>query len=248
MQPWMAIDTNTPDKPELIKAAMKAGISQADAFLAVFKFWRWATAHSEDGELPVGIPAIAMAAGIPEQFVAALVDVGWLSVCGGRCSVPEWDRRFSKGAKRLMKAAERQGRFRRGGGGKRSPVTPDRYGGVTEPLRDRQPEEEEAPGKIPASQERGLDKARVPAKRSARSAALRVQRADFGFASMTDAEHAKERESRERRCRLRAERELSQRERRTGEPWTDADVDSLAAQFVEAEVVEAGRKALGRQA
>lgn len=247
MQPWMSIDCNTPEKPELIAAGMRAGISQAEAFLAVFRFWRWATNHSEDGTLPVGVEAIAVAAGIPEPFVQALVDVGWLSVCGGRCTIPAWERRFSKGAKALMKNAERQGRFRRGGGGKRPAVTPGRYDGVTDSLRDRQPEEEEDPKKS-ASQTRGLHKAHVPAKRSARSAALRVQRADFGFVAMTDAEHAKERESRAKRSRLRAERELSRRERRTGEPWTDADVDSLAAQFIEAEVVEAGKKALERQA
>jgi hypothetical protein len=59
---------------------------------------------------------------------------------------------------------------------------------------------------------------------------------------MTDDEHVRAKRARALRCEGRARGFLADRQKRTGEPFAELDVQSLWAQYVEAEVVDCMRR------
>ncbi len=255
MANWIAVDCTILGKPELGVICDATGESIEVAFCRIWRLWCWFTSVSGDGVMRASLGTVARNCTGDLAFWQAVVDAGWLVVDGDTLRLPGWEDRFSKTAKARIMAAERQGRFRRGGGGKAlasarddwakraaDSVTQKRDASVTPPLRDRYLERE-IPTESAVSQSHSClnETGKRKPKPSARQP-LRLQRADFGFEAMTDDEHVRAKRARALRCEGRARGFLADRQKRTGEPFAELDVQSLWAQYVEAEVVDCMRR------
>lgn len=108
---WLKIEKETPEKPEVYRIAEFLGISQADAFLACFRVWRWADSQTEDGTIRTSQAAIDDNAKVP-NFHMALREVGWLNLRTGSVELPNFVRHMGKSAKQRALAADRMLRSR----------------------------------------------------------------------------------------------------------------------------------------
>jgi len=103
----MKVEKDTPEKPEVYRIAEYLGISQADAFLACFRVWRWADGQSEDGIIKASYAAIDDNAKVP-NFHKALSEVGWLNLRTGAVELPNFVRHMGMSAKRRCVDAVRK--------------------------------------------------------------------------------------------------------------------------------------------
>lgn len=110
---WIPVEVSLPGKPEVAKLSVALRKSIDEIVGMLIRFWIWVQAHTADGKLP-GIDAgmIAAAAHLPERFVRALEDVGWLQITEDGCCIPNFDRWLGRGAKRRLQMAERVTRHR----------------------------------------------------------------------------------------------------------------------------------------
>lgn len=104
---WLKVEKDTPEKPEVLAIASILGISQGDAFLACFKWWRWLDSHCVDGNVPsVTSDMVSTIAG-RSGFSDALVQVGWLHARSGSLQVPNFDHHMGQTAKSRASTSKR---------------------------------------------------------------------------------------------------------------------------------------------
>lgn len=129
---WIKVEKDTPDKPEILALAARLGVSQAEAFLACFRAWRWADSHTEDGNVRGVTPALLdTQVGVP-GFAEALLEVGWLHARSGSLQFPNFDRHMSESAKKRALTGKRVSRHR---------VKSCNAGSVTKTLPEKRREE-----------------------------------------------------------------------------------------------------------
>jgi len=106
---WIPVSVDLLSKPEVARLsfALKCSIEHVCGML--LRFWIWAQTHTSDGHLPdLDIRTASAASQVPEEFLAQLQDVGWLEVTTNGLNVPNFERWFSKAAKRRLQDAARK--------------------------------------------------------------------------------------------------------------------------------------------
>ena len=111
--PWIKVETNTPDKPEIRHIAKSCGVTVDAAFMGWFRLWVWLDSETADGHVrlcsPEDCDAIARLPGIGR----ALADAGWLEFSDAGMLVLGWEKHNGAGAKRRAVDAKRQDEHRR---------------------------------------------------------------------------------------------------------------------------------------
>lgn len=110
---WIAIDHDFPEKEEVIAICAKSGASVAETMLALFRLWRWADRHTEDGRLRnVSVTGVTLLCGQSDAFWHAVESVGWIEIDGDDIVVPRFAHRFGESARSRMLGTKRMQRFR----------------------------------------------------------------------------------------------------------------------------------------
>ncbi len=118
---WIKVCKDTPNKRELAIVARRLGCSKAESFYWWFTLYAWADGQTADGFLPhMDHAAVACAAGIPEDFVAALgtEDIAWLYRVDETARQPagmlfsNWGLHNGKSAKKRSQDTQRKSRRR----------------------------------------------------------------------------------------------------------------------------------------
>ena len=109
---WMKVEKDTPEKPEVLGIATRLGVSVGDAFLACFKFWRWADSQTVDGNAPRVTPALLDSICGVTGFADAMREVGWLQVSDMSLVIPNFPRHMGQPAKARALASLRANRHR----------------------------------------------------------------------------------------------------------------------------------------
>lgn len=105
---WIKVESNTPDKPEVIGMADMLGLSPAHVFGGLFMVWRWFDQHTTEGNaLYVTKVTVDRLSGVT-GFAEAMHKVGWLIIDeGGAISLPNFDRHCGDTAKSRALTAKR---------------------------------------------------------------------------------------------------------------------------------------------
>lgn len=109
---WIPFFIATSRKPEIVTLASRLSVIGAQVVGHAVELWCYASEHSVDGFLPLmTVETLAQAIQAPQEFVAGMVEVGWLHEVAGGLQVPnaEW---LTKGGKSRMQAAKRQAKRR----------------------------------------------------------------------------------------------------------------------------------------
>lgn len=109
---WLKIEVSTPFKPEMDAIARECKCSRADAFLAFFKFYSWADATTEDGDIMHLTPEGADERAGLSGFGNALGEAGWMHFHSRGATITHFDRHNGQSAKRRATEAERKRRER----------------------------------------------------------------------------------------------------------------------------------------
>jgi hypothetical protein len=111
---WIPWDKTLTRKPEVGIIAHITGLSRREVAATLMEFWSWVDDHSEDGILVgTSVPILSLIVGdISEQFLRAIVSVGWLLEFDGSVAVPHFDTWIGCSAKRRLKAARKKRRQR----------------------------------------------------------------------------------------------------------------------------------------
>jgi hypothetical protein len=145
---WIKLDTNTIDKPEVIRMARILGMDRYAVFGRLLRFWSWIDAITEDGNV-AGLTREDVDAVVDaDAFASALEAVGWLVIHKSQSgfTVPKFDRHNGKSAKKRALTSERQRRWRNADvDGKAS------TGALPEKRREEKRKEEEKKRTRPAS-------------------------------------------------------------------------------------------------
>lgn len=103
MREWMEIDLDLPERPQFRRIMLLTGESREVVLGRLFRLWRWAARHTDDGAFP-GMTAEALAEllGGDVDFWLSLADkhVGWLEFHDDGVVVPGWKKRFGAAAKK----------------------------------------------------------------------------------------------------------------------------------------------------
>lgn len=112
---WIAINTTTPRKCQVLKLAQLCGISRHEALGIVVEFWTWLASQTqtEDDHVDANVDVIASAIGTQVSYVENLLKVGWLIQNNdGTLQIPNADRWGSAKAKARLKKTRRQTKWR----------------------------------------------------------------------------------------------------------------------------------------
>jgi hypothetical protein len=115
---WLKIESDTPDKPEVLAIAAKLGITQDAAFGLCFRVWRWFDRNTQNGNA-LGVTFLLLNAHIGvANACEALESVGWMTLDsdenGQRISLPNFHRHNGKTAKARALTSKRVNRLREG--------------------------------------------------------------------------------------------------------------------------------------
>jgi hypothetical protein len=104
---WVKVEYTTPEKPEVYAVAHALGITQAEAFHACFRIWRWFDANTTDGYArsvtECDTDAFAGYSGVTQ----ALINEGWMLRVDGGLQIPHFDYHMSESAKKRAQSAKR---------------------------------------------------------------------------------------------------------------------------------------------
>lgn len=110
---WIKVETHLSTKSEILRLALRLGISRHEAVGLCLAFWSWADNETQDGRLvcctPEMLDGILHYPGLAE----ALTEVGWLAVDGGDLVIPNFERHNGQSAKRRAAEAKRQAKRRK---------------------------------------------------------------------------------------------------------------------------------------
>lgn len=110
---WLAIEHDTPMKPETLRIARCLQISPAEAFLLLFRMWTWFDKHTADGiSEHTTIDDLDAMLGC-QGFSTATAAVGWLVIReDAGLEMPFFDSHTSQSAKARQNKARRQDKYR----------------------------------------------------------------------------------------------------------------------------------------
>jgi len=156
--PWIKIEDNTPDKPEVVAMAARLRMKDPDTVTGkLVRLWAWANRNSVDGHQISITRAFIDRLTACKGFAAAMEAVGWLEGKDGLLSFPGFDRHNGDSAKkRASETRKKQGqreRDRRDKSGTNVPHPsgqnpgPEIEGELGERERGR-----EAPGNFPSAE------------------------------------------------------------------------------------------------
>lgn len=113
---WIKVDTNLPDKPEVLRIARRLDISKDSVVGKLIRVWGWFDTNSVDGLVDGVVDADIDAIAYQQGFADALVSVGWLVVDNQaeKVTCPNFERHNGESAKKRALKNERQARWRRG--------------------------------------------------------------------------------------------------------------------------------------
>lgn len=110
---WIPIDVTLPFKPELARLSFLLRRPIDECVGTLVRFWIWCQAHTSDGHLSgMDIAMIAAASHVSKRFLAGMENVGWLEITETGCTIPNFDRWLSRGAKRRLRETEKKRRYR----------------------------------------------------------------------------------------------------------------------------------------
>ena len=96
---WIKVEKNTPDKPEILKAAADCGVEPETAYTGWFRLWAWFDSVTADGHVPHVKPEnLDRIAGVP-GLSASFASSGWLEFSQDGVLVINWARHNGKNAK-----------------------------------------------------------------------------------------------------------------------------------------------------
>ena len=111
---YIPLDHELPATPQVLALAERAGVDVDVVVGRLALFWIWVDRMTTDGHLAaIGPAAIARQCGGDTDFWRHVEAVGWLELTDAGATMPDYTRRFSNGARRRMKDAQRKARGRR---------------------------------------------------------------------------------------------------------------------------------------
>lgn len=113
--PWIKIEDNTPDKPEVVAMAARLRMKDPDTVTGkLVRLWAWANRNSIDGHAISITRAFIDRLTACKGFAAAMEAVGWLEGKDGLLSFPGFDRHNGDSAKkRASETRKKQGQRER---------------------------------------------------------------------------------------------------------------------------------------
>lgn len=131
--PWIKIERNTPDKPEVVAMAARLRMKDPDTVTGkLVRLWAWADANSVDGHDISITRAFVDRLTACKGFAAAMESVGWLEGRDGLLSFPRFGRHNGDSAKKRATEARKK-QNQRGGkkdeAGTNVPPPPGQTGG-----------------------------------------------------------------------------------------------------------------------
>lgn len=105
---WIKMDTELPDKPEVIRMSGLLGMDRFAIVGRLHRLWSWWNKHTADGHAPGVTETFLDELVNRDGFSAALREVDWLQARSGSLVVPRFDRHNGNSAKSRVQAAERQ--------------------------------------------------------------------------------------------------------------------------------------------
>lgn len=111
---WIRVEKDTPKKTQIVRIAMRLGISKDEAFGLCVRFWMWADDETDDGFIAgATLETIDMALDRPGFGEALAQDgVAWAIVSATGIRIPGFTRHMGESAKRRSMDSERQNRRR----------------------------------------------------------------------------------------------------------------------------------------
>jgi hypothetical protein len=124
--PWLKIEHETPEKPEVIAIASMLNLSPDETFGVIFRMWRWFDTHTRDGNARSVTSALLDKLLGVTGFAEAVISVGWLLVTDNGLQLPNFERHNGQTSKERALTAKRVARCKSTGNGKgNAPVTVD---------------------------------------------------------------------------------------------------------------------------
>jgi len=113
---YIELDHELAQTPQVLALHERTGAA-VDAIVGrLALYWCWVDRMTEDGFLPgVGPAALARQCGGDGDFWRAVEAVGWLRLDDAGATMPDYQKRFSNGARRRMKDRQRKAAARRQG-------------------------------------------------------------------------------------------------------------------------------------
>jgi hypothetical protein len=109
---WIPWEIGLERKREVLRMAVKLGLPATDVAGRCMVVWAWAQDQTEDGIVEGVSPAMVSAAtGLP-GIAEAMAEEGWLVWDGRFLTCANWDRWNGESAKKRVKNAERQRKYR----------------------------------------------------------------------------------------------------------------------------------------
>jgi len=105
---WIPIDCNLGVKPEVLEVAAATGQPVEVVIGRLVRLWSWAWFITADGTVKGSLAMLSSVAGGDEPFWQAVEQAGWLEVGERTLTIPGWEARFSKAAKRRLVDAQRK--------------------------------------------------------------------------------------------------------------------------------------------
>jgi hypothetical protein len=105
---WIKLETNTRDKPEVLRMTAALGWDDRDFTVGkLVRAWCWFDQETVDGYLSImSLALLDRVVGVP-GFAQAMCDVGWLEQVEGGLMVPNFDRHHGHSAKNRALTAKR---------------------------------------------------------------------------------------------------------------------------------------------
>lgn len=120
--PWIKIQTNLIDVPEVSAIGMRLRIAPAHVVGCLVAVWSWADALTDDGLVQHATAELIDRKAGKKGFAEAMTGVGWLRIELSGVVLPKWDRHNGESAKARAGEAEAK-RLSRAGVRRSGPVT-----------------------------------------------------------------------------------------------------------------------------
>lgn len=107
---WIPYQKSLPGKPEVGQIMADTGLTRGEVVYCLMELWAWFDEHTTDGVLCHGDVTLLSRCCVTssEQFLRAMISVGWIKLESDRISIPNFDRWMSNSGKQRLLAARRQ--------------------------------------------------------------------------------------------------------------------------------------------
>lgn len=111
---WIQVDTDLPNKPEVINVAVDCGLTPRETWSAILELWFWCDKNMPpNGRLPLASMAALIALfGMDEAFWEAVKKQGWLGQDAKGFFIPGHRKRFGESTKKRQLTNQRVARHR----------------------------------------------------------------------------------------------------------------------------------------